>query len=447
MTGFDVVTRWLSDSVVTARRSMFIRNSAGVGVLTGAELVFGLVAAILLARALGAEGLGIYSIVMAAVVLAGIPVEFGLPNLVMREVAHHDVGPGTGQMKGVLIFAVAVITLMSALIIPLALVCGDSLVPGFESREHPILPVAVWLIPLSALGKMVGSALAGKQMVVLGMMPQRLVRPVVFAVALGVVSIVEPGWLTPARAMALQLISAMAALAVGLFYFARYFSDVMKSSRAIIPWRAWGVATLRIGITNGIRLAQGQVLLLLTGALASADHAGLLRIAQRGAELVSLGTSIAIAAASPQFSRLNAEGRRDGLQRLLTQVARASTVIALLVLVCFIIGGEWLLDTFFGAGFLPAWNALIILAVTGTMRALTGPVAMLMIMLRHEGATVLGYVISLVLSASAAAVLLPDYGADGTAWGLFIGTTAMSLFLWWKARVKLGLDTAVIRLP
>ncbi len=58
---------WLSARAATARRSRFIRSSAGIGGLIVAELALGLVTAILLARALGAEGLGVYSLVLAAV--------------------------------------------------------------------------------------------------------------------------------------------------------------------------------------------------------------------------------------------------------------------------------------------------------------------------------------------------------------------------------------------
>ncbi len=438
---------WLSARVATARGSRLIRSSAGIGGLTFAELALGLVAAILLARALGAEGLGTYSLALAAVVLAGLPVEFGLPTLVMREIAHHDIDHDSGLVKGVLIFAVAVIALMSAVIIPLALLFGDALAPGLEGAESAMVPVAVGLIPLSALGKTIGAALAGKQRVVIGTLPQKLVRPGAFAIMLGTVSMVEPGWLTPVRAMGLQLAAAAAAVAFGGLYFVHLFSGVLRRSRTSISWRAWGVAMLRLGLSNGIRLGQGQVLLLLTGALSGAENAGLLRIAQRGAGLVSLGTAIAIVAAAPLVARLNAEGRHVRLQRLITQVARAGTAVALIVLIGFVLGGHWLLDTLFGAEFLAAWSALIILSLNEMTRALFGPGAMLMNMVRREGVTAAGFVISLAVSTSTAIALIPAYGTDGAAWGMFLGVAGMSVFLWQKARRNLKLDPAVIGLP
>jgi O-antigen/teichoic acid export membrane protein len=94
-----------------------------------------------------------------------------------------------------------------------------------------------------------------------------------------------------------------------------------------------------------------------------------------------------------------------------------------------------------------AWSALIILSLTETTRALLGPGAMLMNMVRHEGVTALGFAISLVVSVLTAIALIPAYGADGAAWGMFFGVTGMSVFLWQKARRNLNLDPTAFGRP
>ena len=70
-----------------------------------------------------------------------------------------------------------------------------------------------------------------------------------------------------------------------------------------------------------------------------------------------------------------------------------------------------------------------------------------MIMLRHEGIAVLGFTLSLVVTASIAAAFVPVYGADGAAWGTFFGVTAMSVFLWQKARSTVSLDPTAFGWP
>jgi O-antigen/teichoic acid export membrane protein len=437
----------LGAGVATIRRSAFMRSFFGVGGLTVAEIVLGLLTAILMARSLGVDGLGIYSLALAAVVLAGIPVEFGLPNLVMREIAHHDIDPESGAVKGMLIFAALVIVLMSIIVMPLTLVFGGGLVPGLGLAESAMLPVAVGLIPLSALGKTISTALAGKQMVVSGLIPQRLIRPGFFAVALGAAMLLEPGWLTPVRAMALQLTAATVALAVGALMFRRHFTGTLRRGPAVISWRIWTVAMLRLGVSTGIHLGQGQILLLITGALAGAENAGLLRIAQRAAGLVGIGTTIAYVASAPHIARLNAEGQHDRLQGLLTLVARASGGVAALALISFVFGGDWLLDTLFGADFAAALSAIVILGAAETARALIGPGIILMMMARREGIAAVGFVISLVVGTLIAWALIPTYGADGAAWGSFFGATVMAMFLWYKSRRVLFLDPSAFGWP
>jgi O-antigen/teichoic acid export membrane protein len=443
----DLLSGRLGAGVATIRRSAFMRSFIGVGGLTVAETVLGLLTAILMARALGVDGLGIYSLALAAVVLAGIPVEFGLPSLVMREIAHHDIDPESSAVKGMLIFAALVVVLMSIIVMPLALLFGGGLVPGLGLAESAMLPVAVGLIPLSALGKTIGTALAGKQMVVSGLIPQRLIRPGFFAIALGAAMLLEPGWLTPVRAMALQLTAATVALAAGAFMFMRHFAGTLRRGPAVISWRIWTVAMLRLGVSTGIHLGQGQILLLITGALAGAENAGLLRIAQRAAGLVGIGTTIAYVASAPHIARLNAEGQHDRLQRLLTLVARASGGVAALVLVCFIFGGDWLLDILFGADFAAALNAIVILGAAETARALIGPGIILMNMVRREGTAAVGFLISLVVGTLIAWVLIPNYGADGAAWGSFFGGTVMAMFLWYTSRRVLFLDPSAFGWP
>jgi O-antigen/teichoic acid export membrane protein len=444
VTGLGALIGHLSARLAAARNSQFVRSTIGVGGLTGAELALGLITAVLMARELGAAGLGTYSLALAVAALAGLPVEFGLPNLVTREIAHSGTDPDSGVAKGVMIFSVSVILVMSAVVVPLGLVYGERLTSMLVSIDRTILLFAVLLIPVNALCNIVGAALAGKQMVVIGSVPQRLVRPGVFAVALGAVSVAEPGILTPARAMALQLGASAAALTFAALCSLHYFPELWHWRRTRIPWRTWSHAVLKLGIANGIRVAQVQIVLLLTGALTSVENVGLLRIAQRGAGLIWLGSAVLMISSGPRVARLNAEGQHARLQRLLTQVARASSGMAMVGFIFYAFAGHWFLATFFGAEFAAAWSALVILAMTEVLLTAFGPGAMLMNMLRHEGVTVLGLSIALIVSTVIAAVLIPIYGASGAALGTFFGSTAMAVYLWHKARRILDLDSSVM---
>lgn len=433
----------LGAGVAAAARRPLVLSGAGIGALSMAEITFGLVSAVLLARELGAEGLGLYVLALALAALAGLPVEFGLPALVTREIAHDLRGTG-GVARAVVVFAVAGILALSALVLPLIFVLGWRLLPWPAGAERGILPLALALIPLNALCNTFSAALSGAQHVVLGNAAQKLVRPAAFALGLVAATQLAPGWLTPARAVTLQIAAIAVALGFVGIGFWRQFAPTWRHAAMPVPWRPWGMAVLRLGVSNGLRVAETHVLLVIVGAMSNAENVGLLRIAQRGAGLLGLGVTIATLVAAPRFARLNAAGERAQLQRLLTLTARAGTAVAAAGLVVFVLAGHWLLDSVFGPEFVAAWSALVILAVTKTARAFFGLGGVLLNMLRHEAETLRGLVVSFVLSTLLTAALVPVWGAEGAALGMLSGVLAMSAYLAHRARRILALDPVAI---
>ncbi len=426
----------LRSGLAALRRSSLARSSAGLGGLTVAEMALGLVVAVLLARELGAEGLGIYSLAIAAVTLAGLPVEFGLPRLVMREIAHAE--PASPEAKGVLLFAATVIGLISVIIVPLVFFVGQSPWTGLGDTTRAILPAAALLIPFSALGRAFSGALGGRHRVARGAMPQRLVRPGAMALALAVLVAIEPGWLTPVRAVYLHLGASVLALGVGLTQFLFLFTDTLRGPRAVIMWRTWLAAMLRLGIANGLKRVEPQLLLLLTAALASTEAVGLLRVAQRGTEVVAASSATVITASAPRIASLYAGGERARLQHLVTLVARISLGISLAGLAFFVVAGPWLIDTLFGTDFASAWGAMIILTVGLSMRTLCGPGPMVTSMLRREDVMMLGFAVSLGVSVGLAALLIAPLGVAGAACAAAAGEIAMAVLLWRRTLRDLG---------
>ncbi len=424
------------------RRSALAQSVAGLSGITVAEMAIGLATAVVLGRELGAEGLGIYSLAIAAATLAGLPVEFGLPGLVMREVAL--AGPNGAAEKGIILFAASVILATSMIVVPLLLVAGHLSALGLGDTTRAILPLAALLIPVRALGKALGAAVAGRHRVALGSVPQRLVRPGAFALALVALAATTPGWLTPERAVLLQLGASALALGLGLALFLVYFTGTMRTRHATIMWRPWLAATLRLGVSHGMMQAQPQLLLLLTGLLASVEEVGLFRIAQRAAELVAGGAAIVRNAAAPRIASLHAGEELARLQRLVTFLARVSFGLALAGLAVYVVAGQWLLTLLFGSGFPAAWGPMVILTLGISLQAFCGPGALLMNMLRRESVTMIGFAISLGISVLLAAALISPFGAAGAAWATVFGQIVMGVFLLHRAWRELGVEVSAI---
>ncbi len=66
-----------------------VKNVVALGFNGGIRVLFGMVVQVLIARALGAEGLGKFAVMTAYIAIFQVVMQLGLPNLLIREVARH----------------------------------------------------------------------------------------------------------------------------------------------------------------------------------------------------------------------------------------------------------------------------------------------------------------------------------------------------------------------
>lgn len=85
----------------TGLKSELVRGGIGSLTLKAAYILLTFFTSVTLARLLGADGYGVYTYILALVYLFTIPVEFGFPNLVVRETAKFMVKQEWGMIQGV----------------------------------------------------------------------------------------------------------------------------------------------------------------------------------------------------------------------------------------------------------------------------------------------------------------------------------------------------------
>src|SRR4030095_11252289 len=150
--------------------------------ITGITLSF--VVAAVLARSLGQAGYGIYAYVFSLISVLAVPAMFGLPNLVVREVARAHVRESWGQLRGVIRWSNGISAAFALAVFVIAIIT--------VSVQESLAPVQVktflWgvmLIPLIVLGELRGAALRGLGHVIQGQLPERVLRPGLLILAVG----------------------------------------------------------------------------------------------------------------------------------------------------------------------------------------------------------------------------------------------------------------------
>jgi O-antigen/teichoic acid export membrane protein len=419
-----------------------IRAAMGSSAIQAAGMLLTFLVGIQLARGLGASGYGHYGIAMAVIAIASIPGEFGLPKLVTREVASASASGDQSRLAGVIRWA----DRMSLLIaLPLAAIIGLGSFLMLRYISAPVgtaIALGAPIIPLIALTRIRGGALQGLHFLVLGQIPVDLLRPLLLALLLLALFTLDPGAEAP-QAIALNALTAATALVVAHHWLHARLPRP-RPARTAQPGRRWLASTIPMAMTDGMRMLQPQVGVLLLGIWAAATQVGLFRVALSTMAMIAVPISLANSIAAPVLAKLHAEGDMRRLQQLSRRSAQAMVVGVLALSLPFLLIGDRLLEIVFGAEFGGAWPSLLVLCLGQLVSAGFGPNATLLNMTGHERRVTRAMALAVASNLSALLLLVPSLGPLGAAWASMVGLSIWNYLLWQDARRLLAVNTSFL---
>lgn len=401
--------------MTTSPSRQFARSSLVIGGLYFGSTGLGFLVGVILARFLGAAEYGAYALAMTTATLAGMVTEFGLPTLAMREVGLARSSGAWGEVRGLLRWADRTILALSALVMLGFYLWHDLFAAERTSAFLHALLWGVALVPVVALGKLRALVLLALDRVFASQFPMMILRAGLFIS--GCLALRAAGiHLTAAMAMALQVGAAGVATLTAIILFLRYRPDALATALPRYAVRRWLGSCLPMGMTEGLRLLQGQMALLLVGALtASTAAAGVYRVADAVAQMTMLAVSVAATAATPLFARLHGEGDSEGIERLAVLAALISVGGMFLLGLPVALAGHWLLPRVFGPEFGASLPPFLILWLGGVIVMSLGQVLTLANMVgRHAYATQAFGVIA-AINLALGLLLIPPFGNFGAA--------------------------------
>lgn len=403
-------------------KPLLIRQGSAGAALRLASMSSGFVSAILLARILGAEGLGVYASALALLTICSLPLEFGLPTLVTREVARYSRSGDTALIAGLMRFA---FWFTLCVFIPLAALAWGLI--SLSPWQAQLVTADYWwwslaYIYLIGFGSVASGFLAGGHAVVRAQLPSLLVSPLLFLLLVVTSYFYSPERLTPLFVLLIQtlctLVSALSCLLMVVHKYRHPLQGVTSDFRI----RNWVSSAWRLGLSNGVRRSQPQILLYILSLLAPLEAAGLFRIAQRGASLVAFGASVVTTTTVPYISSLLADANSPKLQRLLNRATQAMAAWALVCFIGILALGEPLLDMVFGSEFRAAYWLLVICCFVELLRSVYGLSFVALNMAGHERESLKWMWVSLAVSLLGAVALTPGLGGLGCALAYMSGS-------------------------
>lgn len=418
-----------------------VRAVAGSGAVRVGSMLASFTVGVQLARGLGVEGYGYYGLALAAITIVGIPAEMGLPRLVTREVAASAARDDTPHLFGVLRWANSVGMRFSALMATGIIVAALILAAERPSELPLALLVGAPIIPFMALARINGGALQGLHHIVRGQIPQNLLRQVFFSILLAGLYIFGAE-LDPAGAMALYALTA----GIALFITYRWLRERLP---AIVPaevvrgGRRWFASTIPMALTEGMRVLQTELSILLVGLIAAPAAVGIFRIASVTAMIAATPTPVVVHVAMPVMARLHAQGDQVRLQKAVTGLAWSGFAGVVILSLPLLVAAEPLLKLVFGDSYGPAATALQILAVGQIINGAFGPNAAILNMTHNERRVTRAMGSALVLNLVLVPLLMLPWGLAGAAVGLVASMLCWNLLTWLDARRILNIETSV----
>lgn len=417
-----------------------VTGSAGLRI---AGMGFAFLVGVQLARGLGAEGYGIYGVAMSIIALLTVPTEFGLPQLLTREVAAAQVRQDWGRMKGILRWSTRVSMLIASVIavgvVGWLLISGR----GLGSPLGMTLLAGVAMVPLVALVSLRSAALRGLQHIVKGQLPDVLMRPAFYSLLLFFVPLLTIP-LTPALAMALGAMSAGLALLVAQWMLHKLMPPEASAYAVVSKAGDWRASAIPMAMSEGMRVMQKNSIILLLGLMTTASTVGIFRVSVSVSLLLAVPTTILGTVVSPRIPQLHVQGDRRKLQKMLSWSALMMTLSTLALITPFLLFGEWMLNGLFGAAFIDALPSLLILSFGTLASCFFGVNSILLNMTGYHQLVTRATLVSFVSMVLLGLILIHLAADVGGAMAVAISTVIWRMIMWRDAKRVLGVDASIL---
>lgn len=402
----------------------------------------GLFSSVMLARVLGPSGYGVYAFALAIISILALPVQLGLPTLVVRETARAAATDDWPLVRGLWIWATRVILLASV-----GLVGAFALwLWGFSELEPVQARTLAWgllLIPLLAIAAVRGSALLGLRKIFWSTFPDQVFRPVLLASMVGVAALI--GAVDAATAMALYVVASTAAFIIGTIalWYARP-EKLRQTRRYRSKGKEWLQALIPLSLIVGLQIVNQNTDLLILGILRSSEEVGLYRVALSLNTLMIFGLVAVYFVIQPYLVNAHALGQHDRLQKLVSAAAAISTVFGIVALIVIWVAGELVINLLFGSGFTAAHAPLVVLAIAGFVHAVFGMAGGTLTMTGNERLILRVSIAAALANIIGNLILVPQYGIIGAATATAISITFAQITMYVVALRFVKIDGTVL---
>ena len=401
------------------------------------------VAQFAVARAIGADGYGIYAYVLAWMTVLAYVCALGFDVSLLRFVPAYLVTGDFASLRGVIRYATRRVTLAGCSVAAIGIIA----VLAASNRSQPALVetflIGLTVVPLLALLWVHAAVVRGLGGVCSALLPDRLVRD-------GAVIIIIAGagalWKIGApSAMTAMLLGSAIGLALVKLAVRRRLPNAATTATPVYHASAWRRTMLPLVITGSAEALMNRTGIMLLGWLATTKEAGVYALAFNIAFAAMLPRTAVNTLLAPAISRLFICREQVALRTIVAKSAWWTLLGALCIGLPVLLFAEHIL-ALFGRDFVAGAPALRILMAGQLLAAAAGSQLHLMNMTGHEPTAARLLVASAAANAVIAVAVVSPLGSTGAAVAAVVAligwNAAMAIANWRYLRLLPGVLAA-----
>jgi O-antigen/teichoic acid export membrane protein len=383
------------------------------------------VIAFVLARVLGADGYGLYTLAFTLATLIAAFAGLGMDSAIIRYSAVYsgrNDGPrvrGTLEV-GVLVPVVIALALSVGLFV-LAQPIADSVLRQPEFTR--VAWIVALLVPLMVVNAQLAASLQGLRRIHLAVLAEQIGQPTSRLAIIGVLALIG---LTAETALVAAVLATLVATALLLVQLRRSLGEVDAIGPAVRQPGQMFRFSLPVYFSNVVNAIGGNVQAILLGTLSTLSAVGVFGIANHLNLLGAMFHSSVVSSSMPLFADLHDRGDTDGARRLYRTTSKWTLALNLPFFIIVLLFAPSLL-AIFGAEFQEGSQALVILAFASLVNAGTGTSGAMLDMAGYTMLKLLNSTMAVGLAIGLNLLLIPSLGVNGAAIAVLGSTATVNL--------------------
>lgn len=389
------------------------RGGAIAFVLKISSTVLGFLNQVILARILGAGGVGEVILAITVVRISIQIAKFGMEETMMKFIPLYIERNDTAKLKGTILFAIKFCLLFSVVFMLFVLVFSKFIAINIFHSEGLIklMPVVVIAIPAWVIRDVIGGILRGYKDAFRALIPESLISPFVRIVVFLLLTLKG---IAPFYAIIAFVAGEVLSVIVALKYLNRRMG-ALKHVRGQCEKKNIMEVAYTIIFTGMSVMLYTQADVWILGMFKSTEIVGIYGIATKLVLLVYF-PMMAFAAVIPSLiSSIHASGDIVELKKVVSESTRWILSTAMPIILILLIEGKYILKYFYGPEFEAGYPVLVILTVGQMIKAGAGLIGVILQMTGEHKIYMKVNIIFGILNIILNLLLVPRYGMIGAA--------------------------------